>query len=116
MKKLLILIIIILNTTIITATTRIYTDEEICQAIYQIEGGQNTKYHYGIKSVKCEGKERCKKVCLNTVKNNRIRYAQYGHEKYGIFLEFLASRYCPNGEYLCENWLSNLKYYLKKGK
>lgn len=93
-----------------------YTDEEICQSIYIIEGGEKTNFPYGIKSVSCNGKEECKKICLNTVRNNRKRFSDYGYREYKTYLEFLASRYCPKGEYLCENWLGNLKFYLKKGE
>jgi len=95
-----------------------YSKEDICRAIYIIEGGNNTKYPYGIKSVKCERKEDCKKVCYNTVENNKVRYEQYGYKEYATYLEFLASRYCPieetNKNDLCRNWLPNLKFYLEK--
>lgn len=114
MKKLLFLIIILLSTNIIMAKDHDYTNEEICQSIYIIEGGQKTKFPYGIKSVKCTGKNECEKICLNTVENNRKRYSQYGYKKYGTFLEFLQSRYCPLSDDKCENWLPNLNFYLKK--
>jgi len=91
-----------------------YTNEEICQSIYIIEGGEKTNFPYGIKSVSCNGKEECKKVCLNTVRNNRKRFSDYGHREYKTFLEFLTSRYCPKEEYLCDTWFTNLKFYLEK--
>lgn len=91
-----------------------YTKEEICSAIYIIEGGENTNYPYGIKSVSCNGKDDCKQVCFNTVVNNKRRYKEYGYKQFNTFLEFLGSRYCPEGD-LCNNWLPNLKYYLNKG-
>lgn len=95
------------------------TDEQIVQAIYKAEGGEKTKYPYGIRSVRCESTQECKKVCLNTVKNNRRRFAEYGHKKFGTFLEFLASRYSPVGASndptgLNVNWIHNVKYFLAK--
>ena len=91
-----------------------YTKEEICSAIFIIEGGKNTRSPYGIKSVKCNGKEECRQVCYNTIENNKVRYAEYGHKEYGTYLEFLQSRYCPLSDKGCEHWLPNLKFYLEK--
>lgn len=95
-----------------------YTDQEICDAIYIIEGEEKSSQPYGINPqyFKCETKGKCKQICLNTVKNNRKRYAEYGYKQYDTYLEFLASRYCPSSEYLCENWLPNLKFYLQTSK
>ena len=116
MKKLIFLITLFLLTFcgILIAQESIYSKEEICLAIWMIEGGKNTNYPYGIKSVNCNGKEDCKNVCFNTVENNRIRYKNYGHKQYETYLEFLASRYCPITDEDCENWLPNLKFYLTK--
>ncbi len=96
-----------------------YTDEQICDAIYLAEGGKKAKVPYGILSVKCANEQECRQVCLNTVKNNRKRYKNYGYKKYKSFLEFLASRYAPIGvkndpNNLNKNWLRNVKYFLKK--
>jgi len=89
-----------------------YDTQEICDSIYIIEGGENTNYPYGIKSVKCEGKSQCEKICQNTIENNRKRFANQTKEK--EFLKFLQSRYCPDSVKGCENWLPNLKFYLNK--
>lgn len=62
----------------------------IVAAIYHIEGGANTRYPYGIKSVKTDNP---KAVCVRTVENNLHRWHQAG--KPGHFLDFLADRYCP---------------------
>lgn len=99
---------------ILIAQDRVYTKEEICSAIYIIEGGEKTNYLYGIKSVNCDGKEDCKNVCFNTVDNNIKRYNEYGHKKFGSYLEFLQSRYCPLSDKGCEHWLPNLMFYLEK--
>jgi hypothetical protein len=93
-----------------------YTDEAIVDSIFIIEGGYKTHYPFGIRSVFCSGYDDCRNVCVNTIKKNRVRYSEYGYRQYNTYLEFLASRYCPLSVDGCENWLSNLKFYLKKEK
>ena len=98
-----------------------WTDEEICEAIFWSEGGYDTRYPYGIKSVSCKGIKGCKIVCLRTIRSNRKRYADYGHKDYGSYLEFLASRYAPIGASndptnLNKNWLTNVKWFLNNEK
>ena len=98
-----------------------YSDLEIAEAIWQAEGGVKATYPYGIRSVLCEGLAECRKICLNTVRNNRKRYIVYGYKQYPDFLSFLASRYAPTKN--CENdlrglnnnWLKNVRYFLTKG-
>lgn len=106
--------------TILLASTK-WSDEQIADAIYLAEGGAKTKYPYGIKSVVCHGQEDCRKVCLNTIRNNRRRFAEYGHKKHSSFISFLASRYCPIGAGddptgLNKNWIRNVQYFLTKGR
>ena len=98
-----------------------YTDEEIANAIYFAEGGKKAKVPYGILSIKCYTEKECRQICLNTIRNNRRRYKEYGHKKYDTYLKFLASRYCPIGakndpNNLNQYWLKNVKWYLEKGK
>lgn len=90
-----------------------YSDNEIADSIYIIEGGLKTFYPFGIKSVYCKGYNDCRQICLNTIKNNRIRYYEYGYRQEKDFLIFLAKRYCP---YDWEIWVKNLKFYLNKGR
>lgn len=105
------------------AAEKQYSDIEIVQAIWYAEGGKDTNFPYGIRSVSCEGLDECRQVCLNTVRNNRKRYADYGHKKYDTYLEFLSSRYAPTqGKDLTKDekrlnayWLNNVKFFLKKG-
>ena len=98
-----------------------WTDEQIVNAIYQAEGGAKAQYPYGIRSVKCAGKDSCYLVCKRTVRNNRKRFKEYGHKDHRIFIEFLASKYCPIGagndpKNLNKNWLKNVKFYLAKDR
>ncbi len=90
--------------------------DKIVKAIYIAEGGANTKWQYGIKSVKTNNP---KKVCENTVANNYIRWQKAG--KTNDFIEFLGARFCPVGAKddptnLNKNWARNVKNLLAKQK
>ena len=98
-----------------------YNNEQIASAIYLAEGGVSAKKPFGILSVKCEGYEDCKAICLNTIRNNRKRYAEWGHKTHPTFLAFLASRYAPTNASndplgLNSNWSRNVLYFLEKNK
>jgi hypothetical protein len=88
-----------------------FTDKQICDSIYIIEGKETARQPYGIETVDCKSKEYCEQICLNTVNNNRIRYEDYGYKKYNNYFEFLASRYCPPNQ---KEWLRMLLYYLNR--
>jgi hypothetical protein len=109
-------ILFILLTANIASAEESYTNEAIAEAIFWTEGGYKTNYPYGIKSVYCQGIEECKKVCLNTIQNNRIRFSEYGYKQYKDYLSFLASRYCPASDEGCENWLPNVRRLLSKNR
>lgn len=101
------------------AHARDYTDEQYVNAIYKAEGGSSATYLFGIRSVRCEGYADCRQVCLNTVRNNRKRWAK--NPKGLDFIQFLASRYCPIGadndpKGLNKNWIKNVSYFLRKEK
>lgn len=95
-----------------------YTDTEIVTAIYKAEGGEKATYLYGIRSVKYDTPDEARRICFNTVRNNRVRFSN--QTEYKDYLEFLASRYCPIN---CDNdtgtnkyWLKNVRYFLEKAK
>lgn len=116
MKKIIFSLIFFLLLATMARAEEYYSNNEIADAIFIIEGGYKSSYPFGIKSVYCSGYDDCRQVCLNTISNNRVRYAEYGYRQYKSYLEFLASRYCPICDEGCENWLPNLMLYLKKGK
>ena len=92
-----------------------YSNDQIANAIYKAEN--SVKYPYGIKSIPTYGnKEYARKICLNTIRNNRVRFAK--QNKYSDFIEFLGSRYCPTtikSEYqLNKNWVRNVKKFLER--
>ena len=64
--------------------------EKIVDAIYKLEGGSKTQHPYGVLSVKTSDPRR---VCLNTVTNNYIRWQKAGSK--GDYLDYLADVYCP---------------------
>jgi hypothetical protein len=87
----------------------------IVDAIYVAEGGKKTKHPFGILSVKCSGYGECRKICINTVNNNKRRYGNYTGKM--DFIEFLGNRYCPVGagndpQGLNKNWVKNVKALL----
>lgn len=118
-------IVLLLTAWLVFALTKLarasdYTDSQIADAIYLAEGGSRAKVPYGILSVKVANEAEARKVCLNTIRNNRKRYAEYGYKKYPDYLSFLASRYCPVGASndprgLNKNWVKNVKYFLQRG-
>jgi len=88
-----------------------YTNDQIADAIYLAEGGARAKVPYGILSVKVKDEAEARRVCLNTIRNNRIRFTK--QNKYTDFIEFLGSRYCPVlAHKLNRNWVKNVKYWL----
>lgn len=81
---------------------------KIADAIYKAEGGAKAKKPFGILSVPCEGYTDCRRICLNTIRNNYRRWQNAGNP--GEYLEFLASRYAPiEAHPINKNWLPNVK-------
>ena len=91
------------------------TNEAIAQAIYQAEGAELAVKPYGILSVPCDSKESCKVICLNTIRNQRVRHSN--HECGLSYLECLQKRYAPlEAHKLNRNWLRLVNYFLNKEK
>ncbi len=98
-----------------------WSDSELCQAIFQAEGGLKAQYAYGIRSVRYKDLAEARRICLNTIHNQRIR-----HNKHSCglsYLECLANRYCPTKGKLSKaehklnkNWIKLVTYFLKKGE
>ena len=100
--------------------TEEWTNEKIADAIYLAEGGRKAISPFGILSVKCEGYDACRRICLNTIHNQRIRHSN--HNCRLTFLECLANRYAPtknatnDPNKLNRFWLSNIRYFLENPK
>lgn len=68
--------------------------DRLANAIYVIEGGSNTRYPYGIKSINTKGnKVKARKICIRTIQNTHDRWL--AANKPIDFLDYLANRYCP---------------------
>ncbi len=92
-----------------------YSDEQIVNAIYQAEGGTKAVYAYGIRSIPYSTIADARRICFNTVRNNRKRFAK--QNKYTDFLDFLGSRYCPVSAHPKNRfWIKNVEYFLARGK
>lgn len=83
----------------------------IANAIYITEGGANTRYPYGIKSVQTSNP---RKICENTINNNYRRWIKAG--SMGCYLDYLADRYCPvvSDPVGNERWKKNVHKLLKR--
>jgi hypothetical protein len=86
----------------------------LADAIYKAENSK--KYPYGIKSVKCVGEAECRRICINTIKNNVKRWeksVEQGDTR--DYLTFLWHRYCPPSAHaLNKNWLKNVIRFLEQ--
>ncbi len=65
---------------------------KVADAIYKVEGGAKAKVPYGILSVKVANETEARKVCMNTIRNNYVRWQKSSEPNY---FNFLANRYCP---------------------
>ena len=94
-----------------------YDTQRLCYAIFKAEGGYTAQYLYGIRSIPYKNMLDARKICINTIENNKERF--YNQSKYGDYLDFLASRYCPIGaendpQGLNRHWIKNVRYYYNK--
>lgn len=89
-----------------------YTNDEIANAIYKAEGSEKASKPFGILSVECNGYDECRQICLNTIKNQRIRHAKHNCGK--DFFVCFRNRYAPLEVHpLNKNWLKNVRWFLQ---
>lgn len=92
-----------------------WTDDQIANAIFKAEGGYKAQYLYGIRSVKYRNETDARRICLNTIRNQRKRHAE--HDCGLTYLECLSNRYCPVSAHpLNAHWLSNVIFFLNQEK
>ena len=115
MKRMMLVLIMLLS---IACTGNAWTDEEIANAIFWSEGGYEADYLYGIVSVSYDDIEEARRICLNTIRNQRIRYKKDCENGYSEdFLTSLGDRYCPvEAHELNKYWLKNVKWFLNNPK
>lgn len=89
------------------------TDNQICSAIFVLEGGARAKAPYGILSMKVSSPAMARRICLNTIRNSRARWLKAGRP--GNELDYLADRYCPPSADKVgnKNWKSNIHKLIK---
>lgn len=80
---------------------------KIADAIYRIEGGEKTKYPYGISIIKTRNKEHARQICVNTINNNFTRWQK--QSDVNNYFDFLATKYCP---YNTRVWRRNMEKVL----
>lgn len=84
------------------------SDDDIANAIYKIEGGSRAKVSYGILSIPVRDADHARRICINTIRNNRIRWIKAGQP--GNYLDYLADKYCPRSADPVgnKNWKRNI--------
>jgi len=92
-----------------------YREDALLYAIWNADGGNKTKYPFGIRSINCEGYDDCKRICRNTIRNNISRFSNRGKDDKRSYLQFLRDRYAPLSDSpLNRNWLPNILFFLDK--
>lgn len=84
---------------------------QIADAIYWTEGDIRARQAYGIETIDCFGHDDCRKIALNTIRNNFTRWQN--SDQSISYLDFLARRYCPPNSKV---WLQNVRYFLDNPK
>lgn len=84
-------------------------EKRMVNAIYYAEGGENTNYPYGIKSIKTNNP---REACRQTIVNNLFRYLELKGET-EEFIIFLSLKYAPlnakdDPRRLNVNWYKNV--------
>lgn len=97
-----------------------WTNIQLVNAIYIVEGGKHATYPYGIKSVGCNSESECRRICITTIKHYRHKYAISTGTRQE-FIDYVQKHYCPTNGHLSRaerrlnrNWSKNLRYILKK--
>lgn len=87
------------------------TENRLADAIFILEGGNGTKWPYGIKVRYKSTTPR--QACLNTVRHKHADWVKAGCA--GDFLDYLADRYCPPSADPAgnKNWKSNIHSFAK---
>lgn len=116
------LVLLTITITLSQLSSTAYAADEVffnrvVDAIYIIEGSERAVKPFGILSVPCSSYSECRRICLNTVRNNYRRWEK--SDKVLTYFEFLASRYAPIGaendpNNLNRHWLKNLEQVINK--
>lgn len=90
-------------------------EQRMADAIWIAEGGSKTRWPYGVKSVKVSSVAEARRVTVNSVRNNWVRWHAAGKPE--PFVQFMARRWCPPSADPVghRNWVKNVNYSLKRG-
>lgn len=106
---------------LMTATRLLFASEPInvsvlADSIRLAEGNKN----YGVLSIPCKTEEKCRQICINSIKNNLKRYQTSDKSVY--FITFIGKRCAPVGmglgsndpKNLNANWVKNTSFFYAK--
>jgi hypothetical protein len=93
--------------------------EPLSQAIYIAEGGPNTHYPYGVKSIKTRGQDHARMITLESIHLNWRRWTRAGRpggDNPDAFVVHMAARWCPvvSDPVGHSNWVRNVRILLAR--
>ena len=90
--------------------------EKIVHAIWLAEGGEKTRFPYGIKGMKTRSVNHARKICHNTVNRAAKDWQAWGWRNERCFIQFLANRYCPKQTDPAghANWVLNVRWFIRR--
>lgn len=88
-RRCLILSLILVPTLVLHAAI---DENRLADAIYVAEGGKAAKSPYGVLSIKVHSKAEARRVCINSIRNNKRRF---GNVSDAEFIRRMADRWCP---------------------
>ena len=104
---LLLLVIGVHTRHLINKSREQYSIDRLANIIWIIEGGDKTRYPYGIKG---KWSKSPRVICKNTI-NNRLREYRNRWTFQGDFIDYLSKSYCPQG---ADHWAKMVKNKLKR--
>lgn len=106
MKKIILISLILVSTA--RGELTLNQINKFADCVFKIEGGYNTKYLYGVKSIKVKTEREARQITINSIKNNYTRWIDSG--KTNSFNSFFANRWCPKSSDLIgnKNWIKNI--------
>lgn len=98
-----------------------YTNEEICEAIFNAEGGEKSAKPYGLIYSDCETRAECYKVCVTTIKVYRRRFAKLNRRENPDFIKYVSRTWAPlqagnDPQGLNQYHEKNLRWFIKNPK
>lgn len=82
--------------------------QRMATVIWTVEGGKNTRFPYGIKSISVKDEADARRICINSIKNNWKRW-NTANRPCG-FVDWMANRWCPikSDPVGHKNWVQNV--------